>query len=480
MRSRRPQRPSVGPVLPDERSFRSTRGNGYVAETTLTTKNQTEEVDSIWSLFNQQCISEPPLPPPGTAAGIRSEEANPGSINESSQRVTRHRGGRSDWIPDLVEDWLWGPEEAPGAGQGPLNSTSDAPANGEPVAAPATSWWDRYRAESSEACRQQLVFNECDAGGMSGRILELTGEQQRGAYRDAVQEALDFLQLHATLRAGNTDLDAMAQQQADYMTAEDRRLAQQQSGDQPPTQQQLDEASDARNQQAYVVEPPSSDLRWPKLSREEQEGWHIRGQAATDVLVAHIRQHHPEYATNASQIIVDFGEVERLGAVAFNDGQNHCTIGFDMVEAVELNPEFAVSTVVHELYGHNEFDRGFSVSERLFREAVARQRGLPVDQVELSKDEWSRFRYFESEIASLVWEYDLYVGEDAQGHINPLGSPQDLMVTLMNNLQSQWAPELIAPLLRGLHQRFQADPNLSAAAAKFFSDNAHQHLGITP
>ncbi|RME27010.1 MAG: hypothetical protein D6798_05525 [Deltaproteobacteria bacterium] len=394
------------------------------------------------------------------------------------QERLRPSGDNNPWIPDIIEDWLWGPEETP---RGPDTTPAPAPGVTPPTPSPpdATSWWDAYRAESSKARRQQLVFAECDAGRMQGRISALTRDQRHGAYRDAVQEALDFLQLHATLRASGTDEAAMAQRQAEYMTEEERRLAQQQGAGPTPTPQQIEQARAERNQQDYVVEPEQSRLRWPRLSPAEQQRWNARGAAARRVLAAHINRRYPQYPVTESQIIIDFAEVERLGAVAFNDGQNHCTIGFDVVEAVELNPEFAVSTVVHELFGHNEFDRGFSVSERLFVEAVARQRGVRVEDVQLTDDEWSRFNYFESEIASLVWEFDLYIARDDQGHVNPLGSPQALMVSLMRNLQSQWAPDLVRPLLSGLYTRFRADPDVSDAAARFFADNARQHLGIT-
>lgn len=387
---------------------------------------------------------------------------------QAQEKLARPAGDNSPWIPDFIEDWLWGPEEAPPRAAGPA-----------PVATGSTSWWDTYKAEPDARRREQMVVQETAASKMEAHFNELTREQRLGAYRDPCQEALDFYQLHATLGAAGKSEDELAKSQADHMTAEEQRVARAQSGTKKaPTPKELEQARKELDEQDYVVEPDAGALVWPSLSPAEQAAWQTRGLAARTILTAWINTRHPEYALTVDQIVVDFAEVERLGAVAYNQGDDKCTIGFTVVEATEMNPEFAVSTVVHELFGHNEFDRGFSVSERLFREAVAKRRGVRPEDVVLTEDEWSRFTYFETEIASLVWEYDLYVGSDDKGHQNPLGAPGALMVSLMRNLQSQWAPDLVEPLFTGLYRRFLVDPAVSDAAAEFFRSSAETQLGV--
>jgi hypothetical protein len=409
------------------------------------------------------------------AAALADSAARPaggqedGGIAAGGPRTPAQPHG-DNWIHDFIEDGIWGPEEP-------------ATGGGAPTPAPAprtTAWWDAYQAETDAGRREQMVVAETAAGRMQAHFDELDRTQRLGAYRERFQEALDYYQLHATLDAAGRTEPQLAQAQGDHMQREDERVVRERSGaGHAPSQAERDQARAELNQQDYVTEPPANQLVWPNLSPAEQAAWQARGAAARGTLVAWINARHPEYALRIDQIVVNFGRVERLGAVAYAQGNDTCTIGFTVVEAVEQNPQFAVSTVVHELFGHNEFDRGFSVTERLFREAVARQRGVRPEEVQLTADEWSRFNYFESEIASLVWEYDLSIARDAQGRTNPLGTPEDLMVSLMRNLQSQWAPDLVVPLFTGLYRRFQADPALSDAAAEFFRASAQRHLGIS-
>jgi hypothetical protein len=411
----------------------------------------------------QPSKATPPTPEPES-----EQAAAPRSNAAAQERMARPAGSNNPWIPDFIEDWLWGKEEA-------------APAAAAKAAAPKTdtTWWDRYKAEASATKREEMVRTETTASRMQARFDALSRDQRLGAYKDAIQEALDFYQLHATLNSAGKTQAQLGKSQADHMAAEEKRLATKSSPKKAPTQKELDEARKQLDKQDYVVEPEADALVWPNLSVAEQARWVARGNAARAKLCAHINAKHPQYKITIEQLVVDFAEVERLGAVAYNQGDDRCTFGFTVVEATEMDPEFAVSTVVHELFGHNEFDRGFSVSERLFREAVAQRRGVKPEDVVLTDDEWSRFVYFETEIASLVWEYDLYVGKNARGQRNPLGSPGELMVSLMRNLQSQWAPDLAGPLLTGLHRRFQADPAVSDAAAEFFRKSAETELGLS-
>ncbi|HHO53849.1 MAG TPA: hypothetical protein ENK18_24005 [Deltaproteobacteria bacterium] len=408
--------------------------------------------------------------------------------NAGQQRQLRPEDDNNPWIPDFIEpatDWLgdqwdswWAEDDSEQANDGATPAPAPGVTPPTPPAPAVSSWWQTYRATSGRDARQALVVAAAQRGEMAGHLSALSPEQRRGDWRFPYQQALDLYQLYATQQASGHDLGEMAQTQADYMTAEDERVAREASGGGAPTREQLEEAREQRNEQTYAPDAEESSLLWPSMPQAERDAWIARGARAKATLLAHLRAEHPDFALRDDQIIVDFEEVEAEAAVAYNDGQDHCVIGFDVVQSIERNPEFAVSTVAHELFGHNEFDRGFSVSEELFREAVARQRGVDASSVILTDDEWSRFNYFESEIASLVWEHDLYVGSDDAGQTNPLGSPASYMSTLLSNLNGQWAPDLVEPLVRGLYARFVADPDISAAAAAFFAQSCRTHLGI--
>ncbi len=424
--------------------------------------------------------------PEASEAGGEAPQQDFGS-NAEQQRRLRPQDEDNPWIPNFIEpatDWLaeqwddfWSSDEQ----QQQVDSPAPAPGVTPPSPAPpaVAGWWGTYRG-SDRTGRQRMVFEAAQRGEMSGHFGALTPEQRRGDWREPYQQALDFYQLYATEQAAGRSLEEMGQTQADYMTAEDERAAREAAGGGEVTPEQLEQAREERLEQDYAPEAEESSLRWPRMPQSERDAWNARGAAAKAALLAHLRARHPQFALRDDQIIVDFEAVEAENAVAYNDGRDHCVIGFDVVQAIERNPEFAVSTVAHELFGHNEFDRGFSVSEELFKQAVARQRGVDPSSVTLTPEEWSRFNYFESEIASLVWEYDLYVGSDAAGQTNPLASPANYLVTLLSNLRGQWAPDLVGPLVRGLHARFVADPDISEAAARFFAEGCRAHLGISP
>jgi hypothetical protein len=342
-----------------------------------------------------------------------------------------------------------------------------------------TDWWASYRGTTGRDAREVLVRAALTAGEMKAHLAALTPEQRRGEYQHPYQQALDLVQSIETQRAAGATLPEMATTQSDFMRNEETRIAKEASGgDKDVTEADLDKAREQRLEQDYAPEADVSTLIWPTLDATERAEWVTRGAAAKTALLAHLKAKHPKFALNDDQIVVKFEEVEAENAVAYNDGADHCVIGFDIVAAIERNPEFAVSTVAHELFGHNEFDQGFSVSEELYKASVARQRGVPVEDVVLTSDEWSRFNYFESEIASLVWEYDLYVASDSSGQSNPIGSPADYMTSLLTNLNGQWAPDLIGPLVTGLHARFRVDPDISDAATAFFADACNTHLGV--
>ncbi len=412
-----------------------------------------------------------PRPEVGEGAGDGEDAQVQGPLDEAIQWLEER------W-DDLVE-WWNEDEEQEGADQQPAQSPDAGPDGGTPAPAVCdTSWWEAYRAESSQGARQQLAFEACDQNRIDGLVGCLTQEQRQVTYLAQLQEVLDFVQLHATQRAAGTDLQGMGRTQAAYMTAQDEALAREETGGREPTEDELAEARAEREEQDYAPDADESTLQWPRMVQRDRDAWIARGVTAKATILAHIAANHPEFTVTEDQIVVDFEQVEAANAVAYATG-TQCFVGFDVVVAIERNPEFAVSTICHELFGHNNFDRSISVSETLYRQAVAQQEGVAPEDVQLTEDQWSRFNYFESEIASLVWEYDLYIGSDEEGNVNPLGSPEALMVTLMQNLQSQWAPQLVTPLFQGLHRRFQVDPAISDPAAAWYAACVQNHLGIT-
>jgi hypothetical protein len=166
--------------------------------------------------------------------------------------------------------------------------------------------------------------------------------------------------------------------------------------------------------------------------------------------------------------------------VAYTDGDGTCTLGRSAVESIEADPAFFLSVAVHEIAGHREFERGHSVSAYLYQLAAGSIPGYvePEPGSPEAEAEWQRYTYFESEIGALLREHAHWVEQTDKGQ-NPGSSPTARLAAVLRQVKDQWAPELRAPLFRGLATRFAADPRISEGACQTFEAEVQAVLGLT-
>jgi hypothetical protein len=405
------------------------------------------------------------------SAGARPPSARPEGAGEPG---LLEQAGQA--IEDVWE-WIFGEDEA-----APVSTAGQ----GEPEQVPAPSvpadWWATYAAEPDWARRRRMAYQACDAGTVDAIIASLP-QDVRGldtaTWEQQLDEVLDFVQQHAMVQASGHSMEEMGGIQGAYMHEQARQQAVEQHGE-GATQDQIEDArQETVAEQDYLH--PTEDTRWSTFDAELQATWTQRGEAAIRAIVAEATTRAPELGLRAEQLVLDFQRCEELGALAYTQGDGLCHLSMIAVEAIEADPAFMLSTVVHELAGHPEFDRGHSVSGFLYQLSTPHIPGYetPAEGSPEAEAENRRFYYFESEIGSLLREYGYWVQQNEAGVDNPQGSPLQLLDMVLDDLRGQWAPEIERPWFQGLSARFQADPRVTEEAHRVFLERLQTVLGIS-
>jgi hypothetical protein len=151
-------------------------------------------------------------------------------------------------------------------------------------------------------------------------------------------------------------------------------------------------------------------------------------------------------------------------------GKRIAAVGFKFVDAVEVNPAYVLSTVVHELSGHVEFNDPGQVAgyqQALFLKAAAKIPGYQSDPT----NERASYGYHESEIYSLLRELPYWTPvsdkDKAVRRLNP--DPKKLAGNQIDEIKDEWEPTLAVALMRGLFKRFSLDPRIEKMALAAFA-----------
>ncbi|MFH1463613.1 MAG: hypothetical protein ABIO70_04430 [Pseudomonadota bacterium] len=404
------------------------------------------------------------------SAGFRPPSARPEGAGEP---------GLLDQAGEMIEDvweWIFGEGEA-------AQDSSAGQGEAEQVPAPTVpaDWWATYAAESDWARRRRMVYQACENGSVNA-IIAILPQDVRGldtaTFEEQLDEVLDFVQQHAMVQASGHDMEEMGQIQGAYMHEQARQEAVEQHGEGATPEQIEDARQETVAEQDYLS--PTEDTEWSRLRPDQQAARTQRGEAVLRALVAEATSRAPELGLRADQLVLDYQRCEELGALAYSQG-GQCHLSWLAVQAAEADPAFMLSTVVHELAGHPEFDRGHSVSGFLFQLSTPHIPGYqaPAEGSPEAEAENRRFYYFESEIGSLLREYGYWVQQNEQGVDNPQGSPLQLLDIVLEQLRGQWAPELERPWYQGLSARFQADPRVTDEAHRVFLERLQAVLGIS-
>lgn len=276
-------------------------------------------------------------------------------------------------------------------------------------------------------------------------------------YPDEIREMLRFVEEASTREAtGKTDAK-MAEAQAGFIKAK-------------------------------AASPPgwggATTTRWGGLLPLARKAWTTRGNKAIDDMVKHASTHAPELKLTKSSFELEFDAVDRtsLGALATVGSKRGKTVrvGFEFVVTIEINPAYALSTVVHELHGHPIYDEKAGAPNyagKLYKDAAAKvPRGAKIDR---SGDE--SFNYWPSEIYSLLKEIPYWTAVtpvDKKKSLNPPGSttsadklnydPRGMVEHWLNEIKKYWEPSLVNGIVRGFYKRIVYDTTMARVSVTEF------------
>jgi hypothetical protein len=237
-----------------------------------------------------------------------------------------------------------------------------------------------------------------------------------------------------------------------------------------------------------------SKTRWAGLSKSEQQSWTARGKAAITKMASHCAANKPELGVAESSFELNFAGVDEasLGAIATVGSQAGKTIqvGFEFVVAVEMDPKYALSTVVHELYGHPGYDRGAdeNYSRALYQKSIA---AIPKKTIKDRKGTQT-YAYWPSEIYSLVKEFHYFTPVSAADKKTAVALPTTTTTmdainyaptggsgvkAHLNSMQRNWDATVLEGLLRGLYERFRHDPTIYGDSLNAFKTAVEDVFG---
>jgi hypothetical protein len=224
--------------------------------------------------------------------------------------------------------------------------------------------------------------------------------------------------------------------------------------------------------------------RFANLKKPAQDAWTKRGEAAIKKMAAFCTANNPELGVTEPTFELAFDAVDQssLGAIAIGGTQEGKTVqvGFEFVLAVEMDEKYALSTVVHELYGHPGYDPTGTKSyeEGLYQQAV---KLTPAGTVK-DKTGTQTYKYWPSEIYSLLKEVSYFTpvtaADQAKSVALPDGKtttmdqinydPAGMVETWLKLMKNRWDPAIIEGLLRGVYKRLRNDPSQTQKAMNAF------------
>ncbi|HEX3976121.1 MAG TPA: hypothetical protein VHW96_07630 [Solirubrobacteraceae bacterium] len=224
--------------------------------------------------------------------------------------------------------------------------------------------------------------------------------------------------------------------------------------------------------------------RFAALGTADQAAWTARGKASIKKMATFCAANNPELGVTEATFELDFSGVDQvsLGAIATGGSQAGKTVqvGFEFVVAVEMNERYALSTVVHELYGHPGYDPAgrLSYQQSLYQKAV---KLTPKGTVKDRRGDQT-YGYWPSEIYSLLKEVSYFTpvsGGDAKITVNLPGGqtttmdkinydPAGMVEDWLKSMRARWNATVLPGLLRGFYKRLYMDPSQSGKAMSAF------------
>lgn len=345
----------------------------------------------------------------------------------------------------------------------------------------------------TKAQRKKAFEDNYASGAISKLLKAVSPEDAAGDYRDEVRQLLRWIEEAETRASSGKSDDEMAELKGKDMKAKaeaDAKAAKAASGSKAaPTAADVDKAQQADVQETSVTPPITN--RWDKLTPRKRIEMTKEGEKAIDDMVAYASKTHPELKLTKASFKLDFHGVDDRGQGVLamggegKKGKPVAVVGFDFVTAVKVKPAYALSTVVHEVFGHPEYGKyGTEYHLSLYDKAVKKAgfkkkaEGTRARTIELDA-----YALQETEIYALMRELPFWTevspaDETASPGLTELNyNPRKGITSAIGNIKTQWHDvKLAIPILHGLYARLRNDPRIAKMSLDEFKEILKAHF----
>lgn len=357
---------------------------------------------------------------------------------------------------------------------------------------------EAYKKMSAAERHKIFEINHLKGDGITRILSALPAEDAAGPYRNEVRELLRWIEEAETRIASGLTDDKMAElKAADMKTKAEAKAKAAQAAKAAkagkavkaaPTAADLAKAHDEEVKETSVAQTVTN--RWTALTKKKRTEMLAAGKKAIDDVVDHAKKTHPELKLTKDSFKLDFYGVDERGqgVLAMGGtvgGKPVAVVGFDFVTATQVNPAYALSTVVHEIFGHPEYEKygseyHLALYDKSVRKAGFRQK--PEGSTE-RQTEIDAYALQETEIYALMRELpywtEVTAGDEAKnpGLTKLNYDPRNGIDSAIGNIKTQWHDSKLAiPLLHGLHVRLRNDPRIAAMSLIAFVDALGRHF----
>ena len=356
---------------------------------------------------------------------------------------------------------------------------------------------EAYKALPPEE-RLKYLEKHYATGWIANMLKALSPQDAADNFVDEVREILRWVEEAETRKATGLSDEDMAELQAKYMESKRTKLAEEKIEKEtpkgvapaPPTAEQKAEAHKEIVSKSSVEKKTEAELEWLKKKEEEKRKWDERAKAVIKSITSLANSKYPELKVKESSFNANFEDIERRGkrVIAMTgtgpDGARQLVIGYAFVETAEVNPEYVMSIVVHELFGHPEFGSyGTEYLLNLYDTAATKMADYTQPTGEERLKEIDNFAYQGTEIFSLLRGFAYHTpisDEDREKHKGKRlvsVDPKETVQHRIGLIRKNWDPKLSPALVRGLYKRFNLDPRLTPEAIDAFRDGVRAVFG---
>jgi hypothetical protein len=339
----------------------------------------------------------------------------------------------------------------------------------------------------SEADKATWVTTHYGTGALNNLLSALNAGDAMagGSYNATLQSILQRVQRSGAIaQAATLGLASqadMAQAQATFMRARNTAAA---TAALPtvttPTSAQV------AAQQSGQVSATSIAPQTATLSVADELTWNLDAMTQVATFVTWVNTAHPSLSITAGNFRVDSRAVFDRGqnVIAFSDGGT-VVVGRRFAEAVKANPAYVLSTVVHEMRGHEEYGpygtAGSEYGLELYDQAAALMPGYTQPTGAGRTSEIDAYAYQETEIYALLIEAPYFTPvTTAHSHLSAINfDPVPAISSRIGIIKSQYEPRVAQSLVRGLLLRLRLDPRLTATQLAPFEQGVRNNFTAT-